>query len=139
METLIQIFAPMMGFLYHCFDRIVINGYISMLSRPENVVYFFSKHPRSPMYYKGNTRVAYERLQQMGRFLCTKPWDSSGVGAKRRPKGGLYTPDSQDTHEKESILLVLPPGHLYTSPESEHLNRHQGILLSRHNMSHHLG
>ena len=41
METLIQIFAPMMGFLYHCFDRIVINGYISMLSRPENVVYFF--------------------------------------------------------------------------------------------------
>ena len=41
METLIQIFSPMMGFLYHCFDRIVINGYISMLSRPENVVYFF--------------------------------------------------------------------------------------------------
>jgi len=41
METLIQIFAPMMVFLYHCFDRIVINGYISMLSRPENVVYFF--------------------------------------------------------------------------------------------------
>jgi hypothetical protein len=41
MEALIQIFSPMMGFLYHCFDRIVINGYISMLSRPENVVYFF--------------------------------------------------------------------------------------------------
>ena len=36
-----QIFAPMIVFVYHCFDRIVINGYISMLSRPENVVYFF--------------------------------------------------------------------------------------------------
>ena len=36
-----QIFSPMIGFIYHCFDRIVINGYISMLSRPENVVYFF--------------------------------------------------------------------------------------------------
>jgi hypothetical protein len=41
METLMQIFAPMIVFVYHCFDRIVINGYISMLSRSENVVYFF--------------------------------------------------------------------------------------------------
>ncbi|MBW1717720.1 MAG: hypothetical protein JRJ77_18240 [Deltaproteobacteria bacterium] len=41
MEILMQIFAPMIVFVYHCFDRIDINGYISMLSRPENVVYFF--------------------------------------------------------------------------------------------------
>ena len=43
METLIQIFSPMIIFVYHCFDRIVINGYISILSRPENIVYFFHK------------------------------------------------------------------------------------------------
>ncbi len=30
-----------MLFVYHCFDRIVINGYLSNLSRPEQVVYFF--------------------------------------------------------------------------------------------------
>ena len=36
-----RIFAPMIVFVYHCFDRIVINGYLSILSRPENVVYFF--------------------------------------------------------------------------------------------------
>ena len=41
MEAFMQIFAPMIVFIYHCFDRIVINGYISLLSRPENVVYFF--------------------------------------------------------------------------------------------------
>ena len=28
-------------FVYHCFDRIVINGYLSGLSRPEQVVWFF--------------------------------------------------------------------------------------------------
>jgi hypothetical protein len=28
-------------FVYHCFDRVVINGHLSGLSRPENVVYFF--------------------------------------------------------------------------------------------------
>jgi len=27
--------------VYHCFDRIVINGYLSGLRRPEQIVYFF--------------------------------------------------------------------------------------------------
>lgn len=52
MEALIQIFSPMIGFLYHCFDRIVINGYISMLSRPENVVYFFRNILEQPCITK---------------------------------------------------------------------------------------
>lgn len=43
METLMQLFGSMMVFVYHCFDRIVINGYLSMLSRPEQVVYFFKE------------------------------------------------------------------------------------------------
>ena len=43
METLIQLLGSMMIFVYHCFDRIVINGYLSMLSRPEQVVYFFKE------------------------------------------------------------------------------------------------
>ena len=41
MELLNKLFAQMLVFVYHCFDRVVINGYLSMLSRPENVVYFF--------------------------------------------------------------------------------------------------
>jgi hypothetical protein len=47
-----SIFLPMMGFMYHCFDRIVINGYISMLSRPENVVYFFRNVLQEPCITK---------------------------------------------------------------------------------------
>ncbi|MGH8626553.1 MAG: hypothetical protein ACREYC_15220, partial [Gammaproteobacteria bacterium] len=30
-----------MEILANCFDRIVVNGYLSGLSRPEQVVYFF--------------------------------------------------------------------------------------------------
>jgi hypothetical protein len=41
MEAFLELYARMIVFVYHCFDRIVINGYLSMLSRPENVVYFF--------------------------------------------------------------------------------------------------
>ena len=33
----------MIGFTYHCFDRIVVSGYLTTLSRPENIVYFFRK------------------------------------------------------------------------------------------------
>ncbi len=38
-----QLVGSMMIFVYHCFDRIVINGYLSMLSRPEQIVYFFKE------------------------------------------------------------------------------------------------
>jgi hypothetical protein len=41
METFNKLFARVLVFIYYCFDRVVINGYLSMLSRPENVVYFF--------------------------------------------------------------------------------------------------
>src|SRR5512147_1572261 len=41
METLTKLFGSLVVFVYHCFDRIVINGYLSGLSRPEQVVYFF--------------------------------------------------------------------------------------------------
>ena len=41
MEKLLSIFGTMIVFIYHCFDRIVINGYLSRLSRPEQIVYFF--------------------------------------------------------------------------------------------------
>jgi hypothetical protein len=38
MEEFIQLFANLLAFVYHCFDRIVIHGYLSGLSRPEQVV-----------------------------------------------------------------------------------------------------
>jgi hypothetical protein len=41
MELFIQLFGDLLAFVYHCFDRIVIYGYLSGLSRPEQVVHFF--------------------------------------------------------------------------------------------------
>jgi hypothetical protein len=40
-ELSTQLFGDLSAFLYHCFDRIVIYGYLSHLSRPEQVVHFF--------------------------------------------------------------------------------------------------
>jgi hypothetical protein len=41
MDLFTRLFGDLLVFVYHCFDRIVINGYLSNLSRPEQVVYFF--------------------------------------------------------------------------------------------------
>jgi hypothetical protein len=41
MELFTKLFGDMLLFVYHCFDRIVIHGYLSALSRPAQVVYFF--------------------------------------------------------------------------------------------------
>ena len=41
MERLVKLFGRSIRFTYHCFDRIVIRGYLSTLSRPNNLMYFF--------------------------------------------------------------------------------------------------
>src|SRR5580658_3133717 len=41
MELFTKLFGNHLAFVYHCFDRIVIHGYLSALSRPEQVVHFF--------------------------------------------------------------------------------------------------
>jgi hypothetical protein len=41
MDRFSQLFARFLVFTYHCFDRLVINGYLTGLMRPEQAVYFF--------------------------------------------------------------------------------------------------
>ncbi len=41
MELFEKLSGELLLFVYHCFDRIIINGYLSGLSRPEQVVHFF--------------------------------------------------------------------------------------------------
>ena len=41
METFAKLFERFLVFIYHCFDRIVIQGYLPLLTRPEHIVHFF--------------------------------------------------------------------------------------------------
>ena len=52
METFIKLFGDLLVFVYHCFDRIVIHGYLSGLSRPEQVVHFFRQVVGAPVVSK---------------------------------------------------------------------------------------
>jgi hypothetical protein len=52
MERFTRLFGDLLTFVYHCFDRIVIHGYLSGLSRPEQVVYFFRQVLEIPVVSK---------------------------------------------------------------------------------------
>lgn len=41
MDTFRKLFGSLLIFVYHCFDRLVILGHLPLLTRPENIVYFF--------------------------------------------------------------------------------------------------
>src|ERR1700760_5011073 len=52
MELFTQLFGDLLAFVYHCFDRIVIYGSLSGLSRPEQVVHFFRQVVGVPVVSK---------------------------------------------------------------------------------------
>jgi len=52
METFIKLFGSLLLFVYHCFDRVVINGYLSGLSRSAQVAYFFHNVVGEPVISK---------------------------------------------------------------------------------------
>ena len=52
MDLFTQLFGGLLAFVYHCFDRIVIYGYLSGLSRPERVVNFFHQVVGVPVVSK---------------------------------------------------------------------------------------
>ena len=52
METFTELFGSLLLFVYHCFDRVVIHGYLSGLSRPGQVVHFFQNVVGEPVIGK---------------------------------------------------------------------------------------
>jgi hypothetical protein len=52
MDVFTELFGSLLVFVYHCFDRIVIHGYLSALSRPEQVAPFFRQVVGVPVVSK---------------------------------------------------------------------------------------
>jgi len=41
METFVKLFGSLLAFVYHCFDRLVIQGHLPLLAREAHIVYWF--------------------------------------------------------------------------------------------------
>ena len=66
METFSRLFRSLLTFVYHCFDRVVINGYLSGLSRPEQAAYFFREVLHVPAVTK---EVLRQRTQDYQKWV----------------------------------------------------------------------
>jgi hypothetical protein len=106
MEPFARLFGSLLVFVYHCFDRVVINGYLSALSRPEHVVHFF----RDVLAVGAITKeILASRTQDYQRWVeafarnheLPFEWAEKGVrkedyvrpwlrGMERRKKWGVY-------------------------------------------------
>jgi hypothetical protein len=83
MELFTKLFGDLLVFVYHCFDRIVIHGYLSGLSRPEQVVYFFRQvlglaavdkevlSRRTTVYQQWVEAFAFGANEKLTIMLCT--------------------------------------------------------------------
>jgi hypothetical protein len=70
-----QLFGNLVAFASHCFDRIVIHGYLTGLSRPDQVVHFFRQ-------VVGVAVIPKETLSQ--RTVSYQTWVASSADALRQ-------------------------------------------------------
>jgi hypothetical protein len=63
MDLFIKLFGDLLTFVYHCFDRIVIHGYLTCLCRPEHVVHFFREVVGVPVITKDTLRQRTDAYQ----------------------------------------------------------------------------
>jgi hypothetical protein len=63
MDLFTKLSGDFLVFVYHCFDRIVIRGYLTALSRPELVVHFF----------RGRCHIAVRRARENYALRIFKP------------------------------------------------------------------
>src|SRR5260370_5415650 len=90
MLLFLKLFEPFLQWFYHCFDRIVINGYLSFLTREGNVVYFFRDVRGEPVLTKQLLRQRTDAYQCWVENYAIKNripilWAEKGV----RKKDGL--------------------------------------------------
>jgi hypothetical protein len=71
METFRKLFGSLLVFVYHCFDRIVIQGYLPLLTREEHIVHFFRDvHGIYPITKDALRKRTQEYQQWVEAFAC---------------------------------------------------------------------
>jgi hypothetical protein len=93
MDLFIKLFGGLLSSVYHCFDRIVIHGYLTGLSRPEHVAHFFQQVVGSPAG-RHLTSSALQCCTRLVNQLRTKNLETSSINksleytraAQRAPK-----------------------------------------------------
>src|SRR4030095_1959964 len=101
METFAKLFERFLVFVYHCFDRIVIQGYLPLLTRPEHIVHFFRDlHGVYPITTDALAKPTQENQQWVEAFARNHripiEWpDAEALKSKKRKKEDYVRPYGQ--------------------------------------------
>ena len=97
METLHKLFGSLLGFVDHCFDRIVIQRYLPRLTGPEHIAHFFRDvHGVSPLTKDVLAKRTQEYQQWVEALARSHPipieWPDAEALNDYRLKGGGIRP-----------------------------------------------
>src|SRR5437870_5539185 len=120
METFAKLFERFLVFVYHCFDRIVIQGYLPLLTRPEHVVHFFrdvhGQYPITPqvlakrtLEYRGWVE-GYARNHEIPVLKAEK-----GVSKEDLVRPHLHRMERRDLQGVYCIFTSMEMGRTFTS------------------------
>ncbi len=120
MESFTKLFGSLLTFVYHCFDRIVINGYLEHLSRPELVVHFF----REVLGIRAITKEALgKRTQEYKQWVeayarkrkIPMQWAGKGVRKEDFVRPYLKKMEKQNRYGVYFIFLSMEQGTTFRS------------------------
>ena len=114
------LFQDLLLFVYHCFDRVVIHGYLSGLSRPEQVVQFFHRVAGVPAIPKevlsARTNDCRNWVEAFARNHQTPiEWAESGVRKEDYVRPALRRIQKRGQHGVYFILKSLEQGNTFRS------------------------
>jgi len=120
METFAKLFERFLVFVYHCFDRIVIQGYLPLLTRPEHIVHFFrdvhGQYPITPqvlakrtLEYRGWVE-GYARNHKIPMLKAEK-----GVSKEDVVRPHLRRMERRNQHGVYCIFTSMEMGSTFTS------------------------
>ena len=101
METFRTLFGTLLAFVYHWFDRIVIPGYLPLLTRPEHLVHFFlDVHGLYPITKEMLAKRTQEYQQWVDAFARNHripiEWpDAAALKTKKLKQEDYVRPDGQ--------------------------------------------
>jgi hypothetical protein len=135
MELFARLFGDLLLFVYHCFDRLVIHGYLSGLSRPEQVVYFFREVVGAPAISKEVlSRRTHDYQGWVEAYACNQgipiEWAESGVRKKDYLQLPLRRIRNRNQHGVYFILKSMEQGLTFRSsvPKYPTADSHYRIL-----------
>jgi hypothetical protein len=120
METFEKLFARFLVFVYHCFDRIVIQGYLPLLTRPEHIVHFFrdvhGQYPITPQVLAKRTleyRGWVEGYARNHKIPIVKA--EKGVSKEDFVRPHLHRLERRNQHGLYCIFTSMEMGSTFTS------------------------